>query len=124
MGQFLFFYYNFFCRWHRAENVFFKRVSLKTKLAAVDLHRLISDVRRTIYSVLPRVRCFWAIDSCVPQHASSPSDENNIIRKLIVVDPIHIRLDLNEDRAILPKPRNIFELKRGNQKSFELEKHL
>ena len=31
-----------------------------------------------IYSMLPRVRCFWAIDYSVPQHASSPSDENNI----------------------------------------------
>ena len=48
MGQFfLFFIICFFRRWHRAENGFFKRVSLKTKLAAVDLHRLTSDVRRT-----------------------------------------------------------------------------
>jgi len=46
-GSVFFFYYIFFCRWHRAENVFFKRVSLKTKLAAVDLHHLISNVRRT-----------------------------------------------------------------------------
>jgi peroxin-3 len=46
--------YIFFRRWHRAENGFFKRVSLKTKLAAVDLHRLISDVRRTnLQRVIP-----------------------------------------------------------------------
>jgi hypothetical protein len=51
-------------------------------------------------------------------------DENNIIRKLIVVDPIHIRLDLNEDRVVLSKPRNVFELKREKQRSFELEKRL
>jgi hypothetical protein len=37
---------------------------------------------------------------------------------------MHIRLDLNEDRAILPKPRNTFELIKGNQRFFELEEHL
>jgi peroxin-3 len=47
MDQFLFFI-TFFVVGHRAENGIFKRVSLKNKLAAVDLHRLISDVRRRV----------------------------------------------------------------------------
>lgn len=46
MGQF-FLFFIIFC-FRVLKMYFFKRVSLKTKLAAVDLHRLISDVRRRV----------------------------------------------------------------------------
>jgi len=49
MGQFFILYsLILFRRWHRAEDVFPKRLSLKTDLAAVDLHCLLGDVRRKV----------------------------------------------------------------------------